>query len=107
MTSTRAGDCTEFAVLLTAVARAKNVPSRAVLGTVLISSSTGTQAFGHAWSELYIDGRWEIADAAIRPADGLIYHYLPIGMITNEGMGFAMGMFETVVAIPSEVRLTP
>lgn len=49
---TRSGDCTEHAVLLTAMLRARKIPSRVVIGFVF---SDRHQAFvGHMWSEAWI-----------------------------------------------------
>lgn len=64
------GDCTEYAVLLAAMARAKGIPSRVVLGLVYTQLATpdrqksGAMAF-HMWTELYIDGAWIPFDATL------------------------------------------
>jgi hypothetical protein len=50
------GDCTEHAVYLAALARARNIPARVAIGLVYMPQA---QTFGyHMWSELYISGRW-------------------------------------------------
>ena len=50
------GDCTEHAVLLAALLRAKGLPARVAIGLVYVPSS---QAFGfHMWTEVLVDGRW-------------------------------------------------
>jgi transglutaminase-like putative cysteine protease len=53
----RKGDCSEYALLFVALARALGLPAREVSGLVLAQSSpTG---FGyHAWAEVYAGGRW-------------------------------------------------
>jgi len=57
------GDCTEHAVLLAALCRARNIPARVAIGLVYISS---TQEFGyHMWTEVYIDKRWIPIDATL------------------------------------------
>ncbi|MBX7074720.1 MAG: transglutaminase domain-containing protein [Pirellulales bacterium] len=57
------GDCTEHAVLLAALARAKGIPARVAIGLVYIPSEQG---FGyHMWNELYLDGAWIPMDATI------------------------------------------
>lgn len=54
--ATLEGDCTEHAVLLAALLRARGLPSRAALGLVYVPSS---QAFAfHMWTEVYINDRW-------------------------------------------------
>ncbi len=58
---TREGDCTEHAVLLAALARARGIAARVAIGLVYVPSAQG---FGyHMWNELYLDGRWIPLDA--------------------------------------------
>lgn len=56
------GDCTEYAALTVALARAMDLPARLVGGYV--SSESGPLAFHdyHAWAELEVVGRWLIMD---------------------------------------------
>lgn len=57
------GDCTEHAVLLAAMLRAKGVPSRVAVGLVYVSSSS---AFGgHMWTEACLDGKWIPLDGTL------------------------------------------
>jgi hypothetical protein len=52
----REGDCTEHAVYLAALARARKIPARVAVGLVYMPQS---QTFGgHMWTELYVAGRW-------------------------------------------------
>ena len=56
------GDCTEHAVLLAAVARARGIPARLAYGLVYLP---GTQSFAfHMWTELWLNRRWVPWDAA-------------------------------------------
>jgi hypothetical protein len=56
----RLGDCTEHAMLCTALCRAVGVPARIVTGLVYCGDST--RAFGlHAWVEVW-SGRWVAVD---------------------------------------------
>jgi len=58
-----AGDCTEHAVLLAALARAAGLPARAAIGLVYMD---GKQTFGyHMWTEVYVDNRWIAVDATL------------------------------------------
>lgn len=60
---TGAGDCTEHAVLLAALARARGIASRVAIGLVYMPSH---QAFGyHMWDEVYIGDRWIPVDATL------------------------------------------
>jgi hypothetical protein len=58
-----AGDCTEHAVLLAALARARGIPARTAMGLVYMQ---GKQSFGyHMWDEVYVEGRWVPIDATL------------------------------------------
>jgi len=52
----REGDCTEHAVLLAALCRARELPARTAMGLVYVDSLPGF-AF-HMWTEVYIEDRW-------------------------------------------------
>jgi hypothetical protein len=61
----REGDCTEHAVLLAALARARGIPARVAMGLVYVDRA---QAFlYHMWTEVFIegDGRWIAIDATL------------------------------------------
>jgi len=55
----REGDCTEHAVLLTALLRAADIPARSAVGLVYDPSG---YLVGHMWVEAYVDG-WMTVDA--------------------------------------------
>lgn len=57
----RSGDCTEHAVLLTALLRARQVPARVVVGVVYWDQYSAFA--GHAWTEAWLEGRWVALDA--------------------------------------------
>ncbi|MCC6464824.1 MAG: transglutaminase domain-containing protein [Planctomycetes bacterium] len=63
----RQGDCTEHAVLFTAMARAVGLPARCIGGLVYVSDeASGTALFGyHAWAEVWI-GQWVPVDATVK-----------------------------------------
>ncbi|MFZ5830021.1 MAG: transglutaminase-like domain-containing protein [Planctomycetota bacterium] len=57
------GDCTEHAVLLAALARARQIPARVVMGLVYMP---GSQSFNyHMWTEVFLDGKWIPLDATL------------------------------------------
>lgn len=57
------GDCTEHAVLLAAMLRAKKVPSRVATGLVYVEA---LNAFGgHMWTEAFLGGDWIPLDATL------------------------------------------
>ena len=56
----RRGDCTEYANLLTTMARALGHPARTVLG---LAYDARTESFAlHNWSEVAVEGRWLAVD---------------------------------------------
>jgi hypothetical protein len=62
---TLSGDCTEHAVLLTALLRAAGIPARVVSGLLYVESFAGERdVFGyHMWTQAWIEGRWVDLDA--------------------------------------------
>ena len=60
---TRQGDCTEHAVLLAAMCRARGLPARVAIGLVY-SEREGGFAY-HMWDEVWIDNRWVPLDATL------------------------------------------
>lgn len=55
------GDCTEHAVLLAAMLRAKRIPSRVAYGFLYIDNRAGFST--HMWTEAMLDGEWTALDA--------------------------------------------
>lgn len=61
----RAGDCTEHAVLVVALMRAAGIPARVVDGIVIASEDGGKGVAGyHAWAEIWL-GEWIGVDATV------------------------------------------
>jgi hypothetical protein len=63
----REGDCTEHAVLLAALGRARGIPTRVVNGLAYASAFAGRQQVfvPHAWVQAWIGDRWASFDAAL------------------------------------------
>ncbi|MFM8355666.1 MAG: transglutaminase-like domain-containing protein, partial [Gammaproteobacteria bacterium] len=55
------GDCTEFADLLTTLARSVGLPARTVFGLAYADGPKPAFAF-HAWNEIKADGVWHVVD---------------------------------------------
>lgn len=102
----RRGDCTEYAVLTTALARAVGLPARVVFGVALNLHGGRIEAYGHAWSEIYVQGAWQVADAALVPIAGSV-RYLPLGVLENEGPGYVMGVAQLMPAWIKRVSILP
>ena len=86
----RTGDCSEHALLTTALLRRLGRPARMAVGAAVLSDGHGHyHASGHAWTETLEDGKWVIADAALnRPRHPV--RYVPIGIVADEGMGYTL-----------------
>jgi hypothetical protein len=65
----REGDCTEHAVLLAAMCRARKIPARVAIGLVYIlhnENDVPSPKFDfHMWTEAWIDGRWIPLDGTV------------------------------------------
>lgn len=59
----RWGDCTEYADLVVALARAAGIPARMVGGFVSTQDFIPRPQDYHNWAELYLDGGWRVVDA--------------------------------------------
>jgi len=99
----RSGDCTEYAVLSTALARSLGIPSKVVFGSVILEGEDRVIAYGHAWSEVFIDEQWQILDAALYGAQAKQSFYFPVGELSNEGPGFSLSVFELVGRLPIKI----
>lgn len=87
-----AGDCTEHAVLLTALARALGWPSRVVMGIGLVRVEGSLQGFGHAWSEIHEGGRWLPLDATPIGDDAQWVSRVPLALLDDEGPGYLVAL---------------
>lgn len=69
--NTRRGDCTEHAVLLTALARSLGIPARVVTGIVYVDRFGGASRvfIPHAWTQAWLGNRWVSFDSAQRRFD--------------------------------------
>lgn len=57
------GDCTEYAHLVTALARAIGLPSRSIAGFVYSENARVAAKDYHNWSEVMLNKKWQIIDA--------------------------------------------
>ncbi|MCA9270344.1 MAG: transglutaminase domain-containing protein [Planctomycetales bacterium] len=60
---TREGDCTEHAVLLAALCRARRIPARVAIGLVYYPPEQGFAY--HMWNEVWTDDRWTPLDGTL------------------------------------------
>lgn len=76
----RRGDCTEYADLVVALARASGIPARRIGGYVVDRDGPVKPADYHDWAELHVDGAWRIVDAQKRNWGGPVQHYVAFHM---------------------------
>lgn len=103
----REGDCSEHAVLLAALGRARGIPSRVVAGIVYVPTfNQADRVFGfHMWTQFYIGGQWVDFDAAQRESDCNPTHIaFAVGSMRDSSMGdFAFPLLRVLGQIKLEV----
>ncbi|MFM5931423.1 MAG: transglutaminase domain-containing protein [Novosphingobium sp.] len=80
----RAGDCTEDAAVLVALARAAGIPARVANGLLFVRERYfGTEnAFQpHSWVVAYVDGKWESFDISV---DGFDATHIALSLGDND-----------------------
>lgn len=80
----RVGDCTEFAYLYSALARAQQIPSRIIAGFVVPEGATLRPQDFHNWSEILLDHRWEVVDAQKSKLMGPAGHYIAFRILSGQ-----------------------
>lgn len=100
---TREGDCTEFAVLTAALCRAAGIPARVAVGIAYVDDFMELKNVfgGHAWTEVYINGKWIGLDSAFKASGRGGYGPGHIALATGSGdlegffgLLFNLGQFE-------------
>jgi hypothetical protein len=94
------GDCTEHAVLLAALGRARGLPSRVVVGLVYVPEMGGARhVFGfHMWTQFFIEGKWIDFDAAMNESDVSPAH-IALGTSSLEDVGLGDLVFAVIDVI--------
>ena len=82
---TRKGDCTEISYLLTALYRAQQIPARAMGGYVFSGNGIMQAMDYHNWTEFYLNGAWQIADAQKGHFVDSQADYVAMRVIATEG----------------------
>ena len=85
------GDCTEHAVLVAALGRAAGIPTRVVDGLAYAPGFAGRdQVFvPHAWTQAWVDGRWQSFDAAL---DGFDAGHIALAIGDGDPWQFYAGL---------------
>lgn len=87
----RTGDCTEHALLLAALGRALGVPTRIATGLAYAEGygESGRAFVPHAWTQAWVDGRWQSFDAAL---DGFDAGHLALAVGDGDPSRFYAGI---------------
>ncbi len=88
----RRGDCTEYAYLYAALARANDIPTRAIAGYVLRDTSTLRSEDFHNWSESLLAERWTIVDPQKKVFNDSYKNYLAVRVIADDPAGQENGV---------------
>ena len=96
------GDCTEHAVLLAALLRARQIPARVAVGLVY-SEENQWFAF-HAWNEAWVNNRWVPLDATLG-AGGIGADHLKL-QTSNLAGGEAEAAMMSVLSVTHQLELT-
>ncbi len=89
-----AGDCSEHAVLLTALLRSFGYPARVVHGLVLVDLGEQLVAVGHAWVEIPVGNTWRGLDAT-RPDREVDRTYIALRALHDESPAFLLDIAST------------
>lgn len=88
----RSGDCTEYAYLVCALARANRIPARVMGGYVTERDAVIQAESYHNWAEVLIAGRWQVIDAQrgrfMHEADQYTAFQVFSSRVPNELQGF-------------------
>ena len=106
----KAGDCSEHAVLLAALARAKGIPSRVACGLVYMPWFKGADdVLGfHMWTQVFVNGQWIDLDAAQNESDCNPTHIaLAVDSLRDAGLGdLAFAIFPVMSRLKIELLET-
>ena len=97
----RAGDCTEHAVLLTALLRMYGYPARTVTG-LYVSLKEPVLAYGHAWTEYYSEHGWTGLDGT-RISESVGAQHIPLGVVEDESIAYAIGLIGALQTLAIEL----
>lgn len=88
------GDCTEYALLLAALARARAIPARVVFGLVYLDhyGQQNHVFVPHAWVQAWVKDRWQSYDAALGRFDTT-----HIALAVGDGTPASMAIWNSLI----------
>ena len=98
------GDCTEHAVLLAAMCRARMIPSRVVVGLVYVPAQTSFG--GHMWTEVFVRGEWIPLDATLgKGGIGADHIKFADSSFSEEGASSPLESFLPLVSVLGKMKI--
>lgn len=99
------GDCTEHAMLLAALCRARKIPARVAIGLVYVPLDARDVGFlYHMWTEVWIDGRWIPIDATLgRGGIGAAHLTLVESNLKDEGIEAFLPVLQVIGQLDLEI----
>ena len=79
----RRGDCTEYAYLAAALARANRIVARTLGGYVMDRNGAPRADEYHNWAEVYVDGTWRLLDAQKENYQTKVEQYVAMRIISS------------------------
>ncbi|WP_197442474.1 transglutaminase-like domain-containing protein [Lignipirellula cremea] len=95
------GDCTEHAVLLAALCRARQIPARVAMGLIFLPDAQGFAY--HMWTEVWVHEQWVPLDATLGQG-GIGAAHIKIAHASLNGSG-AYAAFLPVVRVLGQLEL--
>src|SRR5262245_9556249 len=99
------GDCTEHAVLLAAMCRAKGIPARVAVGLVYVPDPQPSFG-GHMWTEVFVRGKWIPLDATLGKG-GIAADHIKFAdsSFSDEGDSAPLTAFLPMVSVLSKLKI--
>ena len=88
---TMRGDCTEHAVLLSALMRCQGIPSRVVIGFIYVPNPSAFVP--HMWTEAFVDGKWIPFDSTRGPIGVGVTHLKVSDSVLSDDIGSGTTLF--------------
>ncbi|MFO1000025.1 MAG: transglutaminase-like domain-containing protein [Planctomycetaceae bacterium] len=88
---TMQGDCTEHAVLLSALMRCQGIPSRVVIGFIYVPNPSAFMP--HMWTEAFVDGKWIPFDSTRGPIGIGVTHLKVADSVLSDDVGSGTTLF--------------
>lgn len=98
------GDCTEHAVLLAAMCRARQIPARVAIGLVYAPSLSSFG--GHMWTEVYVKGTWAPLDATLGQGRVAADHIkFSDSSLADEGAALPVASFLPIAGVLGKMKI--